>query len=183
MDAEQASNAVFYGLKFSEWLTLIGIVIGPIAAVLITLWVDGRRRKREQQAQVMRLLLNSRHLPSDPSYTIAINSIPVEFNSSKRVMGAWHSYIDCVRYKATTENAAASYEDVRAKQTKLIFEVMRSLGYKLAETDIQNSAYAAGGFIDRDNVFMEAWRAWPRIANALELQVGLTSVADDEGKK
>ena len=177
MNPNTASDALYWGLKFNEWITLVGILIGPIVAVLITLWVDGRRRTREQQTQVMRMLLNSRHLPSDPTYTVAINSIPVEFNSSKRVMAAWHTYIDSVRYKASEENAAALYEDVRAKQTKLIYEMMRSLGYSLAETDIQNSAYAAGGFVDRDKVFMDAWRAWPRIADALENQ--LDSGTDD----
>ena len=183
MVADPGGSVLYWGLKFSEWLTLLGIVTGPIVAVVITLWVDGRRRARDQKSQVMRLLLNTRHLPSDPSYTIAINSIPVEFNKDKKVMAAWHVYIDAVRYKASPENTDVALADLRAKQTKLIFEVMKSLGYALAETDIQNSAYAAGGYVDRENIFIDAWRAWPRIAAALEFQNGHLINSDQSGDR
>jgi hypothetical protein len=141
-----------------------------VIAVLISLWLEGRRRKREQQIQIMRALLSTRHLAADPAYTVAINMIPVEFNGNRRIMEAWRTYLDAVRYRPSPENAESHLKDVFAKQTKLIFEIMRDLGFELPETDIQNLAYAAGGFIERDNITLEAWRAWPRIAAALEAQ-------------
>jgi hypothetical protein len=168
-----------------EWLTLGGIVLGPIVAVALTLWIEGRRRKRDQQIQLMRMLLTTRHLPSDAAYTIAINTIPIEFNRSSKVMAAWQIYIEAVRYHPSPENAEAQFKDTVAKQTKLIFEIMRELGFKLAETDIQNSAYAAGGFIERDNIMINGWRAWPRIAEALEFQNRTFSASptiDEEGQ-
>src|SRR3546814_5318903 len=51
----------------SEILTLIAVIVGPIVAVVITLWVDGRRRDREQKIIVLRLLLATRHIPADRS--------------------------------------------------------------------------------------------------------------------
>jgi hypothetical protein len=163
------TDTLYLGLKLYEWLTLVGILIGPIAAVAITLWVEGRRRDRDQQVQLMRMLLSTRHLPGDAAYTVAINMIPVEFNKCPKIITAWNAYIEAVRYRAAPENEHAQFKDTLAKQTKLIFEVMSYLGFQLAETDIQNSAYAAGGFIERDNITLDAWRAWPRIAEALEL--------------
>ena len=163
-------SPLFWGLKIYEWLTLLGIILGPIIAVLITLWIEGRRRNRDQQVQLMRMLVSTRHLPGDPAYTLAINTIPIEFNHCSRVMNAWKNYIDVVRYQPSSDNADAHLKDTFAKQTKLLFEIMKELGFQLAETDIQNSAYAAGGFIERDNLMLNAWRSWPRIAEALEFQ-------------
>ena len=56
------------------------------------------------------------------------------------------------------------------KQTHLIFLIMKKLGYDLSEVDIQSTPYAAGGFIERDSLFLRGWEAWPRIAQALEAQ-------------
>src|SRR3546814_19133659 len=71
----------------SEILTLIAVIVGPIVAVVITLWVDGRRRDREQKIIVLRLLLATRHIPADPRFLTAINLIPVEFNARRDEIG------------------------------------------------------------------------------------------------
>ena len=163
-----SADPLYWGLKLYEWLTLIGVIVGPIVAVSLTLWIEGRRRDHDQRVQVLKALLTTRHLPGDPAYSVAINMIPVEFNKSGSVMAAWHSYMEAVRYRPSAENADEHFRMTITKQTKLIFEVMRELGFKLAETDIQTTAYAADGFILRDNVFFDAWKSWPRIAAALE---------------
>jgi len=117
----------------------------------------------------MRTLLATRHLPSDANYSTAINLIPMDFNKNKNVMAAHKAYIEDITYKPAPENQAAHEKSVMAKQTALIFEMAKVLGYDLPETYIQTTAYAAGGFIARDNLMLEGWQAWPRIARALEL--------------
>jgi len=107
-------------------------------------------------------------MPSDPVYSTAINMIPIDFNKCKLVMAAHKAYIECITYIASPDNVETHNQQIISKQTKLIFEMARELGYDLPETDIQTSAYAAGGFIARDNLMLDSWRAWPRIAAALE---------------
>lgn len=158
------------GLKLYEWLTLVGIIAGPIAAVAITLWVESRRRDREQQIQVMRMLLNTRHTPADPAYSVAINLVPVEFNKKPKIMAAWQAYIDTVRYTPAPENEGTHLGITVAKQTTLIFEIMKTLGFNLSESDIQTSAYVSKGWVERDDINIAAMRSWPRIADALEFQ-------------
>jgi len=97
--------------------------------------------------------------------------IPVDFNKQRPIMAAWHAYIESIRFQPSATNVEESYKQAVSKQTKLIFEIMKFLGYRISETDIQATAYAAGGFIERDNIMIRAWQAWPRIADALELQV------------
>jgi hypothetical protein len=170
MHPQPAHDAIFLGLRLYEWLTLLGVIAGPIAAVVISLWVERRRRTREQRLQVLRTLLNTRHLPADPGWSGAINLVPVEFNDCSSVMEAWKAYIDCVRYEASPENVHTHYEEMIAKQTTLIFRITRELGFSLPESDIRSSAYASRGFIERDDLYLNALRAWPRIAAALESQ-------------
>jgi hypothetical protein len=116
------------------------------------------------------MMASARHLPADPSYSTAINMIPIDFNRVQKVMTAHRAYIETITYQAAPENAEAHLKQVFAKQTKLLFEMAKHLHYDLPETDIQTSAYAARGFIERDNLMLEGWRAWQRIASALEAQ-------------
>jgi hypothetical protein len=158
---------------FNAWLTLTAIVIGPLAAVGITLWIEGRRKDREQKIQVARMLLTTRHLPSDPAYSLAINLIPVEFNADARVMTAWNEYIEAVRYTPAPQNESTHLEVARAKQTGLIHEVLQSLGFNLSETQIKISAYAAEGWARRDDLYIDYLRATREIALSLREQTDL----------
>ena len=165
-----AADALVVGFKPVEFYTLLGIVLGPIFAVAINLVFEARRKLTDLRSQTMRMLVSTRHLAADPAYTTAINMIPIDFNSNPKVMAAWQAYMDSIRYPAPPGSESEKYEDMRSKQTKLIFEILKCLGYKLSETDIQATAYAADGFIRRDNLMLDGWRAWPRIADALEFQ-------------
>ncbi|MBN8807797.1 MAG: hypothetical protein J0I47_06130 [Sphingomonas sp.] len=166
-------ETLYWGLKFSEWISLAGILIGPIVAVVITLIVDGKRKRHDARHQIIRMLLASRHLVGDATYSTAINLIPAEFNSSKAVMAAWHDYIEHVRFKPSEENKEAHEKLHGAKQTKLIFEAMKEAGFKLAETDIQTSGYAADAYIMRDNILVASQIAMADIANILRQQTEL----------
>ena len=164
------NETLYWGLRFSELVTLVGIIVGPIVAVAMTLLVETRRRQRDSKIQIMRMILNTRHLPADPSYNAAINLIPVEFNNDKKVMSTWKDYISHVRVKPSDENKNGHDIFTIAKQTTMIFQLMKNLGFHLSETEIQTSAYASEGSIIRDNLYLDSLRANVRIADALERQ-------------
>ena len=177
------SETIILGLKIYELITIVAIVVGPIVAVAITLFFEGRRQERDRQNQTMRMLVSTRHLPGDPAYTTAINMIPVDFNRQRAIMAAWHAYIDSIRFRPSAENEDESLKQAISKQTKLIFEIMNFLGYRISETDLQATPYAAGGFIERDNIMIRAWQAWTRIADALESQSESTPIADSAAEE
>ena len=170
-----ANESLYFGLKLYELLTLVAIVVGPMGAVAITVASERRRRLKERQTQTLRTLLSTRHLPSDPAYSTAINLIPVDFNDVGSVMMAWQAYIEKIRTVPNAGGEETHRKDCVNKQTKLIFAMIRHLGYRLAESDIDISAYAAQGFIDRDNLHLAALASWPRIAAALEAQTSWTA--------
>jgi hypothetical protein len=166
---------LYWGWKLLDWATLLALVAGPIVAVLITQWSDGRRHRRQQQIQTMRMLVSTRHLAGDPAYSQAINLVPIEFNKQTRIMAAWREYVEVVRFMPQPSDEQSHLALMRGKQTALVFQVLQYLGYDLSETDIQTSAYAAGGLIERDNLSIDAQRAWRDIATALQRQNELTA--------
>lgn len=153
-----------------DWINFLAIFLGPLLAVGITLWHDARRRTKEQQTQTLRMLLSTRHLPSDPAYSTAINLIPIDFNKVTNVMSAWNTYMEKIRVAVVPDAEFAQSQEILSKQTKLIFAMTQHLSYKLSESDISITAYAANGFITRDNMWLNALAAWPRIADTLEKQ-------------
>ncbi|MBZ6380178.1 DUF6680 family protein [Sphingomonas sanguinis] len=165
-------------MKIYEFINLIGLFVGPISAVIITLWYQQRSGMKDRQTQTLRMLINTRHMAADPAYSVAINMVPIEFNNVPSIMTAWEKYIEVVRYRASEDNVDSHHKDMTAKQTQLIFSISRHLGYKISETDIQSSAYVSQGYIDRDQLAVQSQVAWIRIANALEGQNAAAGLPD-----
>ena len=161
---------IIAGLQPYEWLTLIGIIIGPIVAVGISLWIDGKRKGRDQKLIILRILLTTRHLVGDPNYSAAINLIPIEFSGNNAILTAYREFIEAARFQPAPGNEDRVAQNTSAKQTRLIFEVARSMGFKIAETDLQTTAYAADGWIQRDNISLDSQRAMRDIATLLMFQ-------------
>ena len=159
----------------NEELTLFALVLGPVFAVLVTLWIEGRRRRHERKIHIMRMLLATRHIPADVQYNTAINLIPAEFNSQKKVMEAWRNYHALVREQHTGKAAQEDHNKrITAAQSNLIYEIMRSVGLRLSEADIQTQVYISQGFIDRDALYLASLAAMPDIAATMRRQSQLT---------
>lgn len=147
----------------------IAVVAGPVAAVLITLWHQDRKSKREQRLTILRHLLAFRVLPADVNYNHAINLIPMEFADKPSVIVAYKEFIVAANSQGqtVTDDLAAN---TGLKLTRLIFEIAHSLGFKVRETDLQTDGYTSSGMVQRDLVFLDAHRAWRDIANLLFIQ-------------
>ena len=147
-------EVLFWGLKLSDLINIAAILVGPITAVGITLFIEGRRRERETKVLLVRMIMDTRHLPADSRYNTAINLIPVEFNHNEPVMSAWKKYIDHVRYQPSEANKSEHDQQTKSKQTKLIYQLMKTMGFSLSETDIEASPYFSEGAAFRDNLYL-----------------------------
>lgn len=160
-------------MELNDWLTLAAIVIGPVIAVAVTLWVEKRRRRAESKMTVARLFMATRHLPGDANYSTAINLIPVEFHDCPSVMAAFKEYHRQIR-GAMPENEQAreiQLRELTSAQTKLLSAILQSMGMKVSEADLALEAYAARGMIERDNLYLDSLAAQGRIARALEASI------------
>lgn len=157
-------------MNLNAWLTLIGVFASPVVAVLISLWIDGRRRNRDGKMILVRALMATRHLPGDPSYSQAINLLRVEFADCPTVMTAFKAYNQTIRREQpVTEQGKTLYNaDVIAAQTKMLSAILAAVGIDVSEADLSVEAYAADAFIQRDNLYLGSLAAQLRIAEALE---------------
>jgi len=166
----QSVLPVIAGLQPYEWLTLLAIVVGPVVAVILTLITEAQRRSREQRLEIFRTIITTRHLPGDARYSSSINLVPVEYNGSRRVLDAYNAYIEETRFRAQPGDEEKKYRVLASRQAKLIYEMANDLGFKLRESDLEIQAYAADGFIQRDNMVLDALRAIREVAEVLKVQ-------------
>jgi hypothetical protein len=163
-------DTLYLGLKLYEWLTLLGIIIGPIVAVIITLVSQSRAQKRERKMNVLRALVATHRMPSDATYLAAINLIKIEFNDKPKVMKAWSTYMTAVKFRPTEEGKAEHEAELNIFQTKLIFEVMKAVGLRISETDIQTETYVSNGFLIHDALYLDSLKAMRELADAIKAQ-------------
>ncbi len=153
-----------------EIVTVVGLFAGPVSAVGITLWYQARKERIDRQIFVLRTLISTRHMPANPTYSEAINLIPLEFHGNRSIIKSWESYMEVVHTRPSEENRERHNQNMTISQTKLIHEISKELNYDLSESDIQFRHYTSQGYGDRDDLTIQAQVAWVRIAAALEAQ-------------
>ena len=124
----------------SQNLTIIAIFLGPIFAVLITLWHQNRKEKRQNKFSLFRTLMTHRFgMPVTETWVEALNSIDVVFHDKPKVVTLWHEYFDILHQKNP------NFDAQKRKYLDLIFEMAVTLGYKaLKQTDIDRSYFPVG---------------------------------------
>ncbi len=165
--AAATADSVFLGLKLYELLTLAAVFAGPLSAVIITLWVDRLRRRSDARTQVLRMILTTRRLPSDPAYVMAINLIEVEFNHCPDVMKARREYMNLAIQEVSDERKQEHDQRMWAKQATMIVGMMKAIGLKASESEILMDAYVSKGFVVRDELYLDSLKAMRDVAEAL----------------
>ena len=109
-----------------EILSLIAIIIAPIAAVLIGQWLQNRAEKRKDKLDIFKSLMISRTGWS-PESVRALNIIDIVYADDEKVRQRWKEYYDklCVENPSETD-----LKKIKTAQEKLIEQMAVSLGYK-----------------------------------------------------
>ena len=132
-------------------LTVAGLFLGPLAAVLISLVAESRRQEHQRKTNVLRTLLVGRLNIADPSFQIAINTIPIDFAHDDRVLSAWEEYVAATAIPAgdqpATHAAQTRWNDAL---TELVRAVLLANGYsKRAAGQITRSVYISTASADQ----------------------------------
>lgn len=154
----------------AELINLAAIFVGPVVAVGITLWIEERRKTRDSKINVLRMLLATRHLPSDPGYQVAIQLVPVEFNKCPAVLKAHEEFLAAANTPTDGKNDDQIGRNTRTKLVRMIFEMTKAAGLNLRETDIDTGSFGSRGFYERDAILTDSQKAMREIAEVLKLQ-------------
>lgn len=160
----------------AEWIMTAAVLIGPIAAVLITVWLANRSALRDQRLVVLRMLIATRHAPSDPSWQTAINLIPIEFHGCSRVIDAHQEFMKAVS-QPVNDGGNFNANNHVTKSTRLIFEIANVVKFSLRETDLQTEWYSSIGWGQREEILIDSRKAMRDIAKNSFLQSRLLANA------
>jgi hypothetical protein len=155
-----------------EGLSIAGLVLGPVSAVLISLYVEERRQGGRRKWEAIRTLLIGRLNVADPSFQLAINTIPVDFRHDENVMAAWEAYMAAVNQLNDPKDAMAmkaAADRSSAAITNLLEKMLISDGYKpRAAGQIARSPYVSGSSAERYKMQQDALMAVVRVAQSTE---------------
>lgn len=111
---------------------VMATALGPIAAVLITLWHQERTQKRSAKERLfIALMAHRKYMPPAIEWVKALNLIDVVYADHPKVIEAWHDLYDYVHI------VPMDMKQYEHRCTNLLSEIASVLGYRnLKQTDI-----------------------------------------------
>lgn len=138
-------------MSIESILTLIAIVVGPIAAVLITRWLDSISQSKQRKYELFKALMQTRGKRLDPVHVSALNVIELEFFKYPKVRDAFKKYVEHLsspQPSSTQEEQNKFYDQRSDLFMELIFEVGNAVGYKFDKRELDRRSYAPKGWND-----------------------------------
>ena len=126
------------------WVNILAILLSPVVAVLVTLYLQSRREKRNQKLWIFNTLIGTRHSPIIEENVRALNMIDVVFHDSQRVRELWHEYFNMLGNEGL--NNPQGWAQRQKKNLEMITEMAKVLGYGKAIThlDVDRVYYPVG---------------------------------------
>jgi len=116
----------------TQTMNILAVIIGPIIAVLITLWYQSYKQQRDNQHKLFTILMAHRKSNPPPFDLVnGLNLIDIVFSKHRKIVDLWHEYFDLLCQDPVNWGIAEpKYLDLLANMAKV-------LGYKnLLQTDI-----------------------------------------------
>ena len=151
-----------------EYLTIVAIVTGPLAAILTSWWLEGTRERKTRRMDIFRTLMRTRRTPMWAEHVGALNLVEIEFKNDHKVLGAWkklfeHLAASHARHESEQVNIEMLpatiaerdrifhkrlYEERQKLLAKLLHAIARSLNFKADQLEIFEGGYSPQGWDD-----------------------------------
>ena len=133
-------------ITLQEQLTIVALVVGPIAALLIQRVLDRFRSQEARRRFVFKELMATRGELARTSarHVDALNAIEVEFAGRKRykkVLDAWRLYLTNLNTRFTEDTAAQWGGKNDDLLTELLFEMAGTLNYDFNKATLKTNIY------------------------------------------
>jgi hypothetical protein len=145
-----------------EIVSIISILVSPAIAVLISIWLQNRKERRQNQLSVLGRLIAFRHEMVSPEAVRSLNMIDLIFYDKPTVRQLWHEYFGMLSNEGL--NNPVGWQQRNKKNIELITEMAKVLGYGKAITHL-----------DVDRVYSPVG-IWEQITKNQEMQTELLRV-------
>jgi len=128
-----------------QTINIIAIILAPVMAVLISIWVQNWLEKLRSRRNIFTSLMSTRHyVPHSEEIVRALNMIDVVFHDEEKIRSLWHEYFDMLSNPGL--NNEIGWTSWNAKRGELITEMAKvvKFGKKITLQDVQR-VYAPVG--------------------------------------
>jgi hypothetical protein len=127
---------------------ILATFLGPIFAVLVTMWREGRNELLKRRTYIFRTLMATRKIAISREHVDALNLVEVDFYGMRSVLTAHKSYID---HLATTIMDDQVWGNRRQDLlAKLLHAVSNAMKMPIGEIDLRNGGYSPNAWGKRD---------------------------------
>ncbi|MGE4422963.1 MAG: DUF6680 family protein [Pseudodesulfovibrio sp.] len=138
-----------------EWISVLAILIGPVAAVLVGRSLQDRKHKMDRKDLVFKNLMSTRKMSLHPDHVRALNMIDIEFASNRKeevkVRDAWKRYSDHLSDEKfrlqDLDGWARKGDDLLCN---LLEKLAQALGYPIQRSQIEKGSYSPQFYLDND---------------------------------
>ena len=149
-------------------LTLIAILVGPIAAVIVTRHIDAKRDNRNRKMEIFRTLMRTRRQPTSIQHVEALNLVEIEFSDCEQIKQAFtvlfeHFATQHPRLPTEEVNDAMELNEVirrnsafdtrihndrQAQLARLLHAIAKELKFSIEQLEIFEGGYRPQGWAD-----------------------------------
>ena len=113
-------------IEMKDWISIIAVLVSPLIAVSVTVWLEKRRQKRKDKMELFQALMTQRGINESYAWVNALNSIHIIFSDDKEVIDALEAFLDTTNVKNPEDMDLVSFDN---KKVKLLEVMAKSLGY------------------------------------------------------
>ncbi len=125
-------------MNAATWAVVLATFVGPIAAVMVSRWDEGRRAIKARRWSLFITLMGMRGRFVEREYVRALNSVHAEFFNSQPIVDALRAFLAHVELQANDIVWQHKYRDLL---TALLVEIGHVVGFKGSALEIGRNAY------------------------------------------
>lgn len=145
-----------------EWVNLLAIALSPIVAVVVSMWIQERRERRQHKLHILATLIGGRHDPLTIENVRALNMIDFVFHDRASVRRLWREYLEMLCNEGL--NNEVGWEQLSQKRNELITALASALGYGKAISHLDvDRVYIPKGVVNDFAMTRALWEELLRV--------------------
>ena len=127
-----------------ETVNVLAIILSPAIAVLITMFLQSRKDKKNAKMNIFITLMATRNRAPSEEIVRALNMIDVIFSKDKNIRRLWNEYFGMLSNEGLSN--PVGWKQREQKNLEMITAIAKNIGYKneITSLDVDKVYYPVG---------------------------------------